>query len=305
MPASGPIPQPPASPSGKGPVFLRRLASTLALWGLVAAAIIAGNHWLFYLLLGFLGLASVREFIAMDPSVPSPWRFLLLAAAIAWTAGTFTITARTGHEWDPLVDLAFAAATVMAAFLPTLFRPIEGRATLWAIVWTVFGFFYIPWLWGFMTRLLFLHGFTPEGRLAGVPSILFVVAVTKMTDAGAYAIGSLIGKHKMIPHISPGKTWEGLLGAFAGALAAGFAVRAIYGPALPITSTQSLVIACLILAAICIVGDLAESVVKRSLAIKDSGAILPGIGGALDLIDSLLWTAPVFYFLLKYVLPTA
>jgi phosphatidate cytidylyltransferase len=305
MSPAGPPPSPTPSPPGKKAVFLRRLTSTLALWGLVVAAIAVGTNPLFYILLGALGLASCREYAAMDPSIPSPWRWIFLAVSLVWTAVTFTITARTGFPWSPIVDLGFIAAITIAAFLPSLFHPLDGRNTLWAIAWTILGFLYIPWSWSFMSRLLFHFGHSPDGRLSGVPYVLFVIAVTKMTDSGAYVVGSLIGRHKMIPHISPGKTWEGLLGASLGALIGGFTVYFGFRHALPLLTPGHVAVLSLVLAAVCIVGDLAESVVKRSLAIKDSGAILPGIGGALDLIDSLLWTAPVFYFLLKYVLPTA
>ena len=280
---------------------MRRLGSTLALWGLVVAAIVVGTSWLFYLLLGLLGLAAAREFAAMDPTVPAAWRRLFLAAALAWTVGTFTITARLGGEWPPMVDLAFCAAVVIGAFVPVLFRPLEGRRTLWAIAWTVLGFLYIPWLWGFMTRLLFHEGIGPDGRLAGVPYVLFVIAVTKLTDSGAYAVGSLIGRHKMIPHISPGKTWEGLLGAFLGAFVGGFVVYGAFRASMPLLNPGHVAILAAILAVVCVVGDLAESVIKRCLEVKDSGVLLPGIGGAMDLIDSLLWTGPVFYFYLHYV----
>lgn len=301
MSPAGPPPSPSPAPPGKRTVFLRRLTSTLALWGLVVAAIAVGTNPLFYILLGGLGLASCREYAAMDPSIPSPWRWIFLALSLAWTVVTFTITARTGFPWPPIVDLGFVAAITIAAFLPSLFRPLDGRNTLWAIAWTILGFLYIPWSWSFMTRLLFNFGHSADGRLAGVPYVLFVIAVTKMTDSGAYAIGSLIGKHKMIPHISPGKTWEGLLGAALGALIAGFAVYFGFRHALPLLDPTHVAILSLVLAAVCVVGDLAESVLKRCLAIKDSGALLPGIGGALDLIDSLLWTGPVFYFYLLYV----
>ena len=105
----------------------------------------------------------------------------------------------------------------------------------------------------------------------------------------------------MIPHISPGKTWEGLLGASLGALIGGFTVYFGFRHALPLLTPGHVAVLSLVLAAVCVVGDLAESVLKRCLDIKDSGALLPGIGGALDLIDSLLWTGPVFYFYLLYV----
>ena len=129
---------------------------------------------------------------------------------------------------------------------------------------------------------------------------MFVVVATKFTDSGAYVVGSLIGKHKMIPHISPGKTWEGLLGAFIGAVGAGMLMKWGAGTQMAFVSWSAALVLCVLIAIVCVAGDLAESVIKRCLNIKDSGATLPGIGGALDLTDSLLWTVPLFYLYLRH-----
>ena len=292
---------PPAPALSKGRVFARRLTSTLALWALVTAAIVTGRGYLFFMLLGLLGIAGVYEFTSMDRTLPKPWRFLLLTLTIGWFGVTFTICQTTGQPWSPVVDLAFLAVISLTAFLPVLFRPLEGRATLWAIVYTIAGFLYIPWLSSFMTRVLYLPGRDADGWLRGLPYLVFLIGATKFTDCGAYVMGSLIGKHKMIPHISPAKTWEGMIGAALGALAAGLGVYFAWQSKMPLLTPISAALLCLVLSAVCVVGDLAESVIKRCLEVKDSGNFLPGIGGSLDLIDSLLFTAPVFYFYLWYV----
>lgn len=289
----------PSTPT-KSQVFVKRLSSTLALWALVAAAIVLGKSWLFFILLGFLGLAGVIEYAKMDATLPKPWRCGFIALSVSYLAWTFVVCQRLGGEWSFIVDAGFIALGAMLAFVPALFRPLEGRATLWAIIYTLAGFVYVPWLWSFMTRLLFMKGTDAENHLRGVPVLLFVIAATKFTDCGAYAVGSLFGKHKMIPHVSPGKTWEGVPGAFLGAVVAGLGVFYAYGEAGMGFSVGHAVVLSLILGAVCIVGDLAESILKRCLSVKDSGQMLPGIGGALDLIDSLLWTGPVAYFYLRY-----
>ena len=131
--------------------------------------------------------------------------------------------------------------------------------------------------------------------------MIWLVAITKFTDMGAYAIGTWLGKHKMIPHVSPGKTWEGFGGALLGANVAALGGLAIWGGKLdPITYGHAAALA-FILGIVAVFGDLTESVVKRCLGAKDSGKFLPGIGGGLDLIDSLCFTAPVFYAYLVYV----
>jgi phosphatidate cytidylyltransferase len=118
---------------------------------------------------------------------------------------------------------------------------------------------------------------------------------------GAYALGVLIGKHKMIPHISPAKSWEGFVGAFIASFAGALTLLLLIpDKLLPLSLTQGLIIAP-ILCLTAISGDLAESVIKRCTHIKDSGHALPGIGGILDLTDSLLFTAPIFYFYLSII----
>lgn len=295
-----PAAPPPAPALSKPRVFARRLGSTLALWALVLAAIATGRGYLFFTLLGLLGMAGVREFTTMDRTLPKPWRVGLIAITFAWFAVTFTICQVTGRPWSPIIDLAFMAAVVLLAFLPALFRPLEGRATLWAIVYTIAGFLYVPWLSSFMTRVLYLPGRDPDGWLRGLPYLVFLIGATKFTDCGAYAMGSLIGKHKMIPHISPAKTWEGMIGAALGSLAAGLGIYFAWQSRMPLLTPVSASVLCLVLASVCVIGDLAESIIKRCLEAKDSGNFLPGIGGSLDLIDSLLFTAPVFYFYLWY-----
>lgn len=296
-----PSPAPPATAPTKARVFARRLTSTLALWALVTAAIVMGRGTLFFVLLGLLGIVGIREFTTMDRTLPRPWRVGLMAVTIAWFAVTFTLCQITGQPWSMVVDLVFIAFVVLAAFIPVLFRPLEGRATLWAIVYSIAGFLYVPWLSSFMTRVLYLPGVEADGWLRGLPYLVFLIAATKFTDCGAYVVGSLIGKHKMIPHISPGKTWEGMIGAALGALGAGLGVYFAWQAKMPLLTPRSATVLCLVLATVCVVGDLAESVIKRCLDAKDSGNFMPGIGGSLDLIDSLLFTAPVFYFYLWYV----
>jgi phosphatidate cytidylyltransferase len=135
-----------------------------------------------------------------------------------------------------------------------------------------------------------------DGTLPGAFVLLWCLAVTKFTDMGAYLTGSLIGRHKMIPHISPAKTWEGFGGALFFAQLAGCGLYAIFPAQLAIFPSWPHIIALsLIVALLAVVGDLAESLWKRALDVKDSGHALPGIGGAMDLIDSICFTAPAVY----------
>lgn len=144
----------------------------------------------------------------------------------------------------------------------------------------------------------------PETARQGQWFMLMVIAATKFTDMGAYAVGSLVGKTKMIAHISPGKTWEGFIGALFVSQAGIWIVRwaATLGEKDELAwLPQGWVLALLglVIALGAVAGDLAESLLKRSLAAKDSGHVLPGIGGILDLIDSIAFTVPLAWIFLK------
>jgi phosphatidate cytidylyltransferase len=131
---------------------------------------------------------------------------------------------------------------------------------------------------------------------------IWVIAVAKFTDVGGYLVGSMIGRHKLAPSISPGKTWEGVVGglllsALVAFLPVHFAQE--YFP-LWLTPLRAVCLAFPIGIA-AIASDLSESAFKRRAGVKDSGRCIPGIGGALDLADSLLLAGPVAYYLFLLV----
>ena len=129
--------------------------------------------------------------------------------------------------------------------------------------------------------------------------VAYLVAVTKAGDMGAYLCGSLIGKHPLMPHVSPKKSVEGVFGGLLASLAVSLAA----GPYLPVPlSFIHLLILGLLIGIVGQIGDLAESLMKRFCSAKDSGAIFPGMGGILDVVDSILFTAPIFYFHLKVLI---
>jgi CDP-diglyceride synthetase len=132
----------------------------------------------------------------------------------------------------------------------------------------------------------------PEGtaQAGGTTWLLMVLLGTAACDTGAYLVGSLVGRHKMIPHISPGKTWEGLAGGAFGAVAAALVLA---GP-LYLELWQALVLGLLVCAA-AVTGDLCESLIKRAAGVKDSGNLIPGHGGILDRVDSILFVLLAVY----------
>jgi phosphatidate cytidylyltransferase len=153
-----------------------------------------------------------------------------------------------------------------------------------------------------VTKIVYMLPRDAAGQVTGHWYVLFLVLVTKFSDMGAYLTGSLIGKHPLVPHISPKKTWEGFFGALAFSMGGGCALVAVLGSKLGYLGYGHAAILGLILGFSAVVGDLGESLIKRSCGVKDSGRFLPGIGGALDLIDSILFTAPMMFFYLRFVL---
>jgi phosphatidate cytidylyltransferase len=187
------------------------------------------------------------------------------------------------HRPDIIVPTLLATLVCIIS-VPLLSRsPLEQSLRDGAM--TMFGLLYLGLTLGTlsMTRLL------PLGEWL----IFFLLLVTWASDTGAYLVGTLYGRHRLAPAISPKKTVEGLVGGLIAAIIAGYAARWWFLPDLSGLD-------CLILATLLTItglwGDLTESAMKRSVGMKDSGGILPGHGGMLDRLDSLLFTAPVFYY---------
>jgi phosphatidate cytidylyltransferase len=206
------------------------------------------------------------------------------------------------HFWLTGIGLAGFAAVILGAHRPDIIVP-SLLATLVGIIsvplfsrlpleqslrdgaMTLFGVLYLGLTLGplSMTRLL------PQGEWL----IFFLLLVTWASDTAAYYVGTFYGRHRVAPTISPKKTVEGLVGGLIGAIIVAYAVRWWFLPELSGLD-------CLILGTLLTItglwGDLTESAMKRSVGIKDSGGILPGHGGMLDRLDSLLFTAPAFYY---------
>ncbi|MFB7514299.1 phosphatidate cytidylyltransferase [Streptomyces sp. NPDC056144] len=183
------------------------------------------------------------------------------------------------------------ALTALAVLVWRMTEPPEGY--LKDVTAGVFAAFYVPFLATFVAMLL-----TADD---GAWRVLTFLILTVVSDTGAYAVGWRFGKHKLAPRISPGKTREGLLGAVAFAMAAGALCMEflIDGG----VWWQGLLLG-LAVAASATLGDLGESMIKRDLGIKDMGTLLPGHGGIMDRLDSLLPTAPVVWLLLALFVGT-
>jgi phosphatidate cytidylyltransferase len=287
-------------------VFLRRLFSSVMLWGVSLYTIVSGYELGFLVLIGGLGMLSLVEYYRMVEARGLPtFKGIGLLSGAFLTAGGFYFCQRLGPDAASLFDAGALVGVVFLMFSRQLLHRGTERPPLESLAYTLFGVVYIPWLFGFVTKLVYLTPRGAEGQLSGQFYVLWLILVTKFSDMGAYLMGSLFGKHLLIPSVSPNKTWEGFFGALAFSVGGGCGLWALIPHRLPLLSIGSAAVLGLVLGFAAIVGDLAESSIKRSTGAKDSGGLLPGIGGGLDLIDSILFTAPLLYFYLRYCLPGA
>jgi len=185
----------------------------------------------------------------------------------------------------------FWPATIVIIFIRQLTRENTFEA-LGGLATTLFGLAYVAALFSYFFNLRAID------PVQGAWLVLFLILVTKLGDAGAYAIGNVLGRHTLLARISPKKTVEGFLGAIVVSGATAVLARPMLGSfALP--SGLCLLLG-LFLGLCGQLGDLAESLLKRDCQVKDTSAFLPGLGGVLDVMDSLLFTAPLFYGILVY-----
>ena len=185
------------------------------------------------------------------------------------------------------MELLIAASLILAVAVSFLSGTIDRRWKDALII--LFGVSYV----GFTLSTVVSTRALPAGEFL----VLFLAVVTWASDAGAYYAGTLWGKHPLLPSVSPKKTVEGVLGGLA--LAISVAVLAQWF-ASQLSLWDSLILGVLLTGA-GLLGDLFESAIKRRTGVKDSGGILPGHGGMLDRLDSLLFTAPTFYYYVAYV----
>jgi len=302
MSETAPAPQP-----SKAKVFFRRLLSFVVLWTILLAALFSGSefvsNYLFLAIMTLLGALGLMEFYGLvEKRGLACFKWLGVWGGIVLMLGTFLhCTGKLGICATPSRANDFEAALLIFLVLGLCIRQLVSKTNtvgILAISTTLFGLMYVPWLLNFIQEVNFFPTIGGDGRFY----VLYLILVTKFSDTGAYTVGSLIGRHKMMPRISPGKTWEGFGGAIIGSVLASLLFAHFAAAHLPGMKTVHAVVLGLLLGAAAVVGDLIESLFKREAGVKDSGKFFPGIGGILDLLDSLLFNAPIMYLYLRHVL---
>ncbi|MBN2453775.1 MAG: phosphatidate cytidylyltransferase [Candidatus Omnitrophica bacterium] len=265
----------------------KRIVTSLLILTLVALVIFFFPNWVFALLASTMIGLALKEFFALaEKKGIIVYKYFGIGIGMLIPVIMFL---QKGIEGYFTLDPFFIVIACLFTFVLQFVRRDSSQAIA-SIAVTLFGLLYIAWLFSFFVKLKFMPG--------GALLVSFVVLVTKMGDVGAYFVGNAFGKHNLIPRISPHKTVEGTIGGLFFSIAAAV-LSGFYLPSLPI---GHLVVLGILLGILAQVGDLAESLLKRDCGVKDSGSTLSGFGGMLDLIDSLLFTTPIFYFYMEVVM---
>lgn len=260
--------------------FLNRLMSSAFFTALIIVTIFIAPTWLFSLVATVLiGVGLYEFYTIVEKKELFVYRYFGIILGILVPLATHLKMGGIIQDIEPLLIVIISLFTVMIQ----LTRRDNSQALRRMSV-TVFGILYISWFFSYIIKIKFL----PAGHLLS----LFLILVTKGGDIGAYLIGSTLGRHALIPRISPKKSIEGLIGG----IAFSFILAVLFKPFISFIPLRHILILGLFLGILAQMGDLSESLIKRDCGVKDASGIFPGLGGALDVLDSLLFTTPVFYF---------
>jgi phosphatidate cytidylyltransferase len=272
-----------------------RIVTAIVALPILLFTIWSPNPYYFVALAALASLIALFEFYLLASKAGAAPQEFVGYVATALIAASFLLDHR---PWI----IAILAASTMSSLALALSRPVDAEKSFLSIGATLLGILYVGLLAGCLigVRLLSDTFTQPPTRNLAAKLLSTFFAIVIMTDTGAYYFGRALGKRKLAPRISPGKTVAGAVCGFICGVAAGPLCRLIFFPELP--GVHSVLLG----AAISLAGqfgDLAESLLKRGAGVKDSGSLLPGHGGMLDRIDSILFCAPILYYYSRLFLP--
>lgn len=250
---------------------------TWAITAPIFGAAVAGGRWAGVVFVAVLSTIGLREYANLVGLPPAYRRILFVAGLLSAPVAAWSLT-----FWRAMPPILLIAATI-----PPLFQQ-DVRNGFRHLAFAALGFAYIPWLLAYFLLI--------QNHVDGGPGMLLALgAAVAASDVGAFLAGSMLGRRKLAARLSPNKTWEGVAGNLIGAYA-GFVLMSVAIPATLNPLVQWLLPAVVALGAVW--GDLLESLIKRQFGAKDAGSWLPGFGGLLDRIDSLLVVLPLTYTVL-------
>ena len=266
--------------------IIKRLITSIFIFLAVGFITFALPNWIFCLLvILFIGAALYEFFSILEKKGLFVYKYFGIVIGIIIPVGIYL---QLGEGYPNIEPLFIVVACLFAFVLQFARKNAEDHLTNIAL--TLFALFYISWFFSFFIKIKYL----PHGAAL----VAFLIIVTKAGDIGAYFVGKKYGKNALIPRISPRKTKEGAVGGLLFSVVFALIARRF----LVNFSFFHAVSLGFLLGVIAQVGDLAESLLKRDFGVKDSAESLPGLGGVLDVIDSLLFTAPIFYFYIKILI---
>jgi phosphatidate cytidylyltransferase len=233
------------------------------------------------------GLLAAFEFYKMVGIVKAP---LLAGFGLIWTA----LLIISPHCEYALITPVLLTSAVVIPLILILRQPKTDAFINWA--WTLAGILYLGWL---LSHFVALRNLDLGGNNWARNWVFFALFVTFASDIAAFFIGRALGKHRLAPNISPGKTREGAIGGIIGAIIISLCFIAPTPLSLPISYGQAIVLG-LLVSIFGQLGDLTESLLKRNMGIKDSSQLIPGHGGFLDRIDSVVFAGVVVYYFVVF-----
>lgn len=245
---------------------------------LIFSILFYGPEELFSLLIVVLILAAVVEYNRLIFGEGFAWEKVAVLAAAFLVPAAFA----TG---DPQYALLVISLSIMSAFFFFLLDGRRKSCDLAPVSKVILGIVYIPLMLSYFILI--------RRTTNGILWVSFVLVLAFSGDIAAYYVGKMLGRRKLLPFVSPGKTVEGAIGAYLGSVAGSMVFQQLFFPTLSVIHALALGIAGSTLGQL---GDLCESAVKRTAGVKDSGTLLPGHGGLLDRLDCLIFIIPFVYY---------
>jgi phosphatidate cytidylyltransferase len=285
-----------------------RLISGFSMAGVLLSSLLLSGWYtalLFALVCSVAMAGGLREFFNMTEQIGLRGFPRMSMFAGVLMIAFISVPSLVGFELNlPFAEL-LTIIFIIFGFL-RVFNHDDHKKGLSKLFVTIAGLVYIGWTLSFIAKIYFIDGIEMSGRYL----VLYLVAVTKFSDIGAFFTGTISGKmlpggnHKIAPKLSPGKSWEGFFGGIVASVLVAVFLRSILGDKLFVNGVEVITLSTAIItgsafATLGFIGDVAESALKRASKMKDSGSTIPGMGGVLDVVDSLTLVSPLFYCLLE------